>query len=317
MCVFASSNYNPTDSLALRDSFDTAYLADAYSAQPGDHLDDWTFDGRERPISTVEVPAPPVNTPTVFNQNNFFSSTAPESLIRPLFQGPETHNLWQTATADAYSHAPSFAPMLSFASNPSNSAVTIVSPTPSLLGDCPVSYQFSPEQRTPPPEQRTPSPEANDVLSNRLRVKHASITEAAEINPEPKRILRKRGRPRLQRNDFNASCSSTNPPSPHSSSKVGVSRRLPHNQVERKYREGLNSELERLRRAIPTLPQHDSTEETGRPKPTKVMVLAGAIDYIKSMEDELDSLSNENERLHGLRPGRRRGGAGTKLRNYG
>src|SRR3712207_8387256 len=43
--------------------------------------------------------------------------------------------------------------------------------------------------------------------------------------------------------------------------------RLPHNQVERKYREGLNAELERLRRAVPTLPQSDEAGAMGQPKP--------------------------------------------------
>jgi hypothetical protein len=80
--------------------------------------------------------------------------------------------------------------------------------------------------------------------------------------------------------------------------KVQRSKRLPHNQVERKYREGLNSELERLRRAVPMLRgSGDATEAIGQPKPSKAMVLSSAIDYIHRIETERDALLEENERL--------------------
>jgi hypothetical protein len=72
---------------------------------------------------------------------------------------------------------------------------------------------------------------------------------------------------------------------------------LPHNQVERKYREGLNSELERLRRAVPTLPHSEDGGIMGQPKPSKAMVLSSAIDYIRSIEKERDALRAENETL--------------------
>jgi len=95
-------------------------------------------------------------------------------------------------------------------------------------------------------------------------------------------------------------------------------RRLPHNQVERKYREGLNSELERLRRAVPTLPQRDSSDLTGPPKPSKATVLASAIDYIKFMEAEHERLAEENERLRGICPVQTNPNrARTKLQNVG
>ena len=61
------------------------------------------------------------------------------------------------------------------------------------------------------------------------------------------------------------------------------SKRLPHNQVERKYREGLNAEMERLRAAIPTLPQ-DAT--LGAPKPSKATVLQCAVDEINKVREE-------------------------------
>jgi hypothetical protein len=80
---------------------------------------------------------------------------------------------------------------------------------------------------------------------------------------------------------------------------------MPHNQVERKYREGLNSELERLRRAVPTLLQSVEGEVMGQPKPSKAIVLASAIDYIKKTEKERDMYREEGGRLRGLCAARR------------
>lgn len=68
---------------------------------------------------------------------------------------------------------------------------------------------------------------------------------------------------------------------------------MPHKQVERKYREGLNMEFERLRRAVPTLPQGKDANVMGTSKPSKGMVLAAAIDYIGSVERERDAVRKE------------------------
>jgi hypothetical protein len=101
---------------------------------------------------------------------------------------------------------------------------------------------------------------------------------------------RKRGRPRLDR-------------TPSASADASHTRRrstcLPHKQVERKYREGLNMEFERLRRAVPTLPQSVDANVMGAAKPSKGMVLAAAIDYIKRIERERDAALDEVERLGG------------------
>lgn len=117
---------------------------------------------------------------------------------------------------------------------------------------------------------------------------------------------RKRGRPRLVRADSESSCGDS------TSRKSRISKRQPHNEVEKKYREGLNAELERLRLAVPTLPQYDSQGLNGPPKPSKATVLASAIDYIHKMEHERNRLQRENELL---RDGRRMtAGQGMKMR---
>jgi hypothetical protein len=118
-------------------------------------------------------------------------------------------------------------------------------------------------------------------------------TEPAPSSPEsdiPQK--RKRGRPRLTHGDRESSYGDVRP-----SRKSGISKRQPHNEVERKYRNGLNAELERLRMAVPTLAQLHS-QSTGDPiRPSKATVLAGAIEYIHKIQVERDRLQRENEAL--------------------
>jgi hypothetical protein len=75
------------------------------------------------------------------------------------------------------------------------------------------------------------------------------------------------------------------------------SRRQAHNLVERKYRDTLNHELERLRQAIPHIRDLDAETPDGRPRPSKATVLAAAADYINRLQAEVRNLSEENERL--------------------
>ncbi|KAF3001560.1 hypothetical protein E8E13_009806 [Curvularia kusanoi] len=108
----------------------------------------------------------------------------------------------------------------------------------------------------------------------------------------PLRSPRKRGRPRLDRNvDVELQLASS------AKQCIQSRSRVPHNQVERKYREGLNSEIEKLRRAVPTLPQSDEIGVIGQPKPSKAVVLAAAVDYIKSTERERDELKKSIKKL--------------------
>jgi hypothetical protein len=81
-------------------------------------------------------------------------------------------------------------------------------------------------------------------------------------------------------------------------------RRLPHNQVERKYRESLNTQLESLRRVVPSLQQNQGTcdgadiEDLPTPsKPSKAVILASATAYIKQQEKDKKSLADENHLL--------------------
>ncbi|KAF2762247.1 hypothetical protein EJ05DRAFT_473167 [Pseudovirgaria hyperparasitica] len=129
---------------------------------------------------------------------------------------------------------------------------------------------------------------SQDLLST---VPTASILKSSDSpseSPPAKRLLRRRGRPRLPSpDDENFDPTSSRP----------RRARLPHNQVERKYRQGLNAELDRLRLAIPILPQPSPEEGSSAPKPSKATVLASAIKYIQGLESERDLLKEENSEL--------------------
>jgi Helix-loop-helix DNA-binding domain len=91
--------------------------------------------------------------------------------------------------------------------------------------------------------------------------------------------------------------------------------RVPHNQVEKKYRENVNAQLEALRRVVPVSRQqlagYDGfdIEDLGANarQPSKAIVLASATAYIKQlekdkerMEEELANLKTQNKTLQSL-----------------
>jgi len=82
-----------------------------------------------------------------------------------------------------------------------------------------------------------------------------------------------------------------------------TSKRARHNLVERKYRDTLNAELERLRCAIPNIASlGGSTDDGGShsSKPSKAIILASAVAYIRSMEGEYDRLNKKQKELQEL-----------------
>jgi hypothetical protein len=72
-----------------------------------------------------------------------------------------------------------------------------------------------------------------------------------------------------------------------------------HNQVERKYREELNSELARLSSVVLALSRSDKDAELRQPKPTKAMVFSYATELIITIGSDNDELRKENEQLVG------------------
>jgi hypothetical protein len=65
--------------------------------------------------------------------------------------------------------------------------------------------------------------------------------------------------------------------------------------VERKYRDSLNAAIKRLQRAVPTMHQQkeDGEKILEDFRPSKAMILTGAIKYIKKIECERDAALEE------------------------
>lgn len=282
----ANTDYSPPQEMLATypDQFGSAYLADAYTTSPEYSLDSF-FD---QALSSVDMPSAfpskdqgPFN-PTLPATGISASSTNTTSSY-PASRHPS--DAAPFGKLEQFSFGFSFDPI---STEPFETAcfspnTHISSRTPSLCGDA--------------PEKASPSSPRN------MKRESPSSPDSASEEPIPKRPQRKRGRPRLDRVE---TVSSTSSPS----SKSQKTGRLPHNQVERKYREGLNAELERLRRAVPTLPQSDEAGAMGQPKPSKAMVLASAIEYIRKIEAERDALKAENERF------RQAQASGQTIRNW-
>jgi hypothetical protein len=81
-------------------------------------------------------------------------------------------------------------------------------------------------------------------------------------------------------------------------------KRVPHNEVERKYRDSVNNQMECLRRVIPELQPSpricdgaDIEDLPAPTKPSKAIILASATAYIKKIEKDKKKLANDVEVL--------------------
>jgi hypothetical protein len=83
-----------------------------------------------------------------------------------------------------------------------------------------------------------------------------------------------------------------------SSPKLAQRMRVPHKQVERKYRHGINTMMEELRMSIPSTAHWESSSSSPTNlKPSKAMVLACAVNYIREVEKERDDLAKKMESM--------------------
>jgi len=73
-------------------------------------------------------------------------------------------------------------------------------------------------------------------------------------------------------------------------SSRNTNRKIAHNMVERRYRDTLNLELEKLGQAVPCIAELDC-QSLGRSRASKATVLASAVAYIKRLEARVDELS--------------------------
>lgn len=136
------------------------------------------------------------------------------------------------------------------------------------------------------------SPAISPQIARQSRLPSPSACPRTFIHVRSEPTRRKRGRPRLPPTASKVSASIV-------AKKVKRPQCIPHTEVERKYREKLNTELERLRRAVPSLLRADSDNVMGGARISKSAVLAVAIDYIKDLEAQRDSALDEVKRLGG------------------
>ncbi|KAF1814952.1 hypothetical protein P152DRAFT_239873 [Eremomyces bilateralis CBS 781.70] len=142
---------------------------------------------------------------------------------------------------------------------------------------------------SPPLSQSTASPFQSPILKAESPVLPEAYPPVQ--SPTPKRRKTASPTPR------NAS-KPANKPTPR--------ERIPHNEVERKYREGLNQGMERLRRVLPNLPQSNDRFSFDAAKVSKLVVLASAVDYLQEVEGQIKGLQEENQMLRAQLAERRR-----------
>lgn len=270
-------DYINYSSLPMLESIDCSPITQAFFYPPA--LDkapiEYPFPGTDAVLASDVSFARPVSSATT-ESIDATSSVAPTGLPP---NPPLAHQPF--GQLDAYSSGfpwdASTYPSTTFDLHPS--PLSDDSQSPSLCDDIPHTSFL-----TSPPLSPQPQPHSHNhsrpPSSPTLKIEDPSV-------PTPKR---RRGRPRLDR----------------SSSTRSTSVRLPHNQVERKYREGLNATLECLRQAVPALCIKNNRAlcgVAGQPRPTKTMILEGAIEYIRLVERERDGLRGEVQMLRGWSPG--------------
>jgi hypothetical protein len=263
--------------------FDNPYLNDAYLQIP-DYSINTFFDADSFFDQSLNMTSSAPKAQATFNSTLPATGIAASSSTQPISE--QSFNPAPFGQMAQYTGGFPFDPTQSQQTQPNepdcfSPTTEPTSQAPSLCGDAPL---------------QTMSPSLSPHLLNRTSPAPSSGSDSESSTP--KRPTRKRGRPRPDRSSTDTLTS----PSTTSSSaitKTQRSKRLPHNQVERKYREGLNSELERLRRAVPMLSRGGGGETgaMGQPKPSKAMVLSSAIDYIHRTERERDALIEENDKL--------------------
>ncbi|KAF2277873.1 uncharacterized protein EI97DRAFT_276733 [Westerdykella ornata] len=207
-------------------------------------------------------------------------------------------------------------------------------PNPSNCGGGCAPFLFAPDDnlRTPTIDNSINEPQeviAEDgIVEIQPRPKKRSESESSSSEPTGRHFPNPNASPRTNSNS-NSTKTTSNPndtrlktessenPSPQQqpsqasataddASKPKPRRRLPHNQVERKYRESLNTQLESLRRVVPALqqpprpacPDGADIEDLPAPsKPSKAVILASATAHIKQLEKENKTVQEENQLL--------------------
>ena len=157
----------------------------------------------------------------------------------------------------------------------------------------------------------TAIPDPLDMTGSLLSASPAELKtikeEEQEEVAEPTTVTRSKKRPGKR---TSSESSSSPDPIPAPSTKAApakTSRRQPHNEIEKKYRESINTHLEALKNSIPAFQQSknaqcmhgkgDIEDLAAAPKPSKSIILASAVAHIKKIEKEKRQLEQERNLL--------------------
>lgn len=185
-------------------------------------------------------------------------------------------------------------------------------PNPSNCGGGCAPFLFANEDTLPTPTLNALLPEPQEVTAEdgiveiQPRPKKRSESDASSGEPMGRQFPTKHAidTPSRVKDEVTSESPEQMPPPSAEDGKPKSRRRLPHNQVERKYRESLNTQLESLRRVVPALQQNQRAcdgadiEDLPTPsKPSKAVILASATAYIKQQEKDKKNLQDENQML--------------------
>jgi hypothetical protein len=185
-------------------------------------------------------------------------------------------------------------------------------PNPSSCGGGCAPFLFAPEETQHNSTMNNLMPEPQEVVAEdgvvEIHPRPRKRSESTSSSEPTGRQFRKPNAPIAEaKTRMKSEASEDPPPQAQPAAEDGKPksrRRLPHNQVERKYRESLNTQLESLRRVVPALQQNQRVsdgadiEDLPAPsKPSKAVILASATAYIKQIEKENKTVQEENQNL--------------------
>jgi len=158
--------------------------------------------------------------------------------------------------------------------------------------------QLSPTESLYSPILHIPSPPStfvsSDVDESNIQDQDWSSIDTETTHHTPK-LKVPNSKTREENEDDDDDQEDASSAAPSSSDKPPMKRRMAHNLVEKRYRNTINSEMERLRQMVPHVVTIDAQTPNGRSKASKATVLSSAVRYIQELEADRHRLAVENE----------------------
>merc|ERR1711881_774401 len=121
--------------------------------------------------------------------------------------------------------------------------------------------------------------------------------EEADEGEEPVAVSRSKKRSSKRMSSESSSSPDPTPATSTKSAPAKTSRRQPHNEIEKKYRESINTHLEALKNSMCMHGKGDIEDLAAAPKPSKSIILASAVAHIKKIEKEKRQLEQDRNLL--------------------